>query len=139
MTPKKFVPDTKLSSKLLIFDSSNEIEIRPPWYRYFSIFWYSGLCTQIFYSWMRLDKRWSESFFKTFDYMPDTESILATTSKRYENFEYLIEKTDCLKIFFEISQNLEATWSDNKQQSTVKFRAWVIPNSAITVLKKLHS
>ena len=55
--------------------------------------------------------------------MPDAESILATTSKRYENFEYLIEKTDYLKIFFEISQNLEATWSDNKQQSTVKFRA----------------
>ena len=78
-TPKKFGPDTKLSSKdeflltlmklrlgLLTTDLAHRFGIS------------GGLCTQIFYSWIR----GMSEYLKSFIYMPDIETVLATSPKR---------------------------------------------------------
>ena len=68
--------------------------------------------------------------------MSDIEIILATTTKRCKNFKNLIRIKDCSDIFIETKKNLElqsATLSDYKHQNTIKFLAYVAPNSTATL------
>ena len=111
-TPKKFGPDTKLSSKdeflltlmklrlgILTADLTHQFGIS------------GGLCTQIFYSWIR----GMSEYLKSFIYMPDIETVLATSPKSYKSFNNLIGIIDCSEIFIETPKNLElqsATLSD---------------------------
>ena len=103
-TPKKFGPDTRLSSKdeflltlmklrlgLLTTDLAHRFGIS------------GGLCTQIFYSWIR----GMSEYLKSFIYMPDIETVLATSPKRYKSFNNLIGIIDCLGIFIETPKSLE--------------------------------
>ena len=135
-TPKKFGPDTKLESKdeflltlmklrlgLLGKDIAHRFGIS------------NTLCTQIFHSWIR----GMAEYFRSFVFMPDIETILATTPKRYRHFENLIGIIDCSEIFMETPKNLEvqsATWSEYKHHNTLKFLVCVAPNSAITFVSK---
>ena len=56
-----------------------------------------GLCTQIFYSWIRGMSEYLNSFI----YMPVIETVLATSPKSYKSFNNLIGIIDCSEIFFE--------------------------------------
>ena len=64
-----------------------EIEIRLPFYRSFLTFWNvsdSALCTQSFYTWVRSNLKSSVTFkIKSSVFIPDMETILATTHKIY--------------------------------------------------------
>ena len=54
---------------------------------------------------------------KYFVVIPDIETILATTPKRYRHLENLIGIIDCSEIFIETPKSLElqsATWSEYK-------------------------
>ena len=56
--------------------------------------------------------------------MPDIETVLATSPRRYKSFNNLIGIIDCSKIFIETPKNLElqsATWSDYKHHITKVF------------------
>ena len=101
--PKKFGPDTKLESKdeflltlmklrlgLLGKDIAHRFGIS------------NTLCTQIFHSWIR----GMAEYFRSFIFMPDIKTILATTPKRYRHFENLIGIIDCSEIFIETPKNL---------------------------------
>ena len=98
----------------------------------------NALCTQIFHSWIR---RMAE-YFRSFVFIPDIETILVTTPKRYIHFENLIGIIDCSEIFTETPKHLElqsATWSEYKHHNTLKFLVCVAPNSAITFLSKAYT
>ena len=86
------------------------------------------LCTQMFHSWIRDMAEYSRSFV----FIPDIQTILATTPKRYRHFENLIENligiTDCSEIF--------AIWLEYKHHNTLKFLVCVAPTTAITFLSK---
>ena len=98
----------------------------------------ASLCTQIFYSWLR----GMAEYLKSFVYMPDIETILSTTPKRYDKYNNLVGIIDCSEIFIETPKSLElqsATWSDYKHHNTVKFLICVAPNSAITFISKAYT
>ena len=74
--------------------------------------------------------------------MPDIETVLATSPKRYKSFSNLIGIIDYSEIFIETPKNLElqsATWSDYKHHNTLKFLICVAPNSAITFISKAYT
>ena len=74
--------------------------------------------------------------------MPDIETVLATSPKRYKSFSNLIGIIDCSEIFIETPKNLElqsATWSDYKHHNTLTFLVCVAPNSAITFISKTYT
>ena len=81
-------------------------------------------------------------YFPSFIFIPDTETILATTPKMYRHFKNFIGIVDCSKIFIEILKNLElqsATWSEYKHHNALKFLVCVAPNSAITFVSKAYT
>ena len=56
-------------------------------------------------------------YFRSCVVIPDIETILATTPKRYRHLENLIGIIDCSEIFIETPKSLElqsATWSEYK-------------------------
>ena len=56
-------------------------------------------------------------YFRSFVVIPDIETILATTPKRYRHLENLIAIIDCSEIFIKTPKSLElqsATWSEYK-------------------------
>ena len=74
--------------------------------------------------------------------MPDIETVLATSPKRYKSFSNLIGIIDCSEIFIETPKNLElqnAIWSDYKHHNTLKFSFCAAPNSAITFISKAYT
>ena len=97
-----------------------------------------GLCCQILYLWIR----GMLEYLKSFIYMPDIETVLAASPKRYTSFNNLIGIIDCSEIFTEAQKNLElqsATWSAYKCHNTLKFLVCVAPNSAITFISKAYT
>lgn len=65
---------------------------------------------------------------------------LATTPKRYINFENFFGKNVFERIF-ETSKKFElrnATWSDYEYHSTVKFLLCVVPNLIATFISKAY-
>ena len=81
-------------------------------------------------------------YFLSFVFIPNIETILATTPKRYRHFQNLIEVIDCSEIFIETPKNLELqspTRSEYKHHNTLKFLVCVAPNSAITFVPKAYT
>ena len=81
-------------------------------------------------------------YFQSFVFIPDIETILATTLKRYRHFGNLMGIIDCSVIFIKTPQNLElqsATWSKYKHHNTLKFLLGVASNSAITFVSKAYT
>ena len=136
-TPKKFGPDTKLESKdeFLLTLMKLRLGLLGKYIAHrFGIS--NTLCPQIFHSRIRCMAEYFRSF------VPDIETILVTTPKRYRHFENLIRIIDCSEMFVETPKNLElqgATWSEYKHHNTLKFLVCAAPNSAITFVSKAYT
>ena len=111
-TPKKFGPDTKLESKDEFLLALMKLRLGLLGKDVAHRFGISNiLCTKIFHSWVRS----MAEYFRSFVFIPDIETILATTPKRYRHFKNLIGIIDCSEIFIETPKKLElqsATWSE---------------------------
>ena len=88
-----------------------------------------GSCSNIFLSWLRA----MVQYFKAFVFIPNLETVLATSPNRFQYFKNLIGIIDCTEVFTETPKSLElqsATWSKYKY-NTVKFLVCVEPNSSV--------
>ena len=73
-------------------------------------------------------------YFKAFFYIPNLETVLATSPDWFRCFKNLIGIIDCTEVFIETPKSLElqrATWSEYKHHNTVKFVVCVAPNSSV--------
>ena len=89
-----------------------------------------GSCSNIFLSWLRA----MTEYFKTFVFILNLETVLATSADRFRYFKNLIGIIDCTVVFIETTKSLElqsATWSEYKHHKTVKFLVFVAPNSSV--------
>ena len=89
-----------------------------------------GTCSNIFLSWL-----WAMAeYFKAFVFIPNLETVLATSPDRFRCFKNLISIIDCIEVFMETPKSLElqsATWSEYKHHKTVKFLVCVAPNWSV--------
>ena len=70
-----------------------------------------GTCSNIFLSWLRA----MAEYFKAFVFIPNLETVLATSPDRFRCFKNLIGIIDCTEVFIETPKSLEsqsATWSE---------------------------
>ena len=130
-TPKKMGKERKLSSKdeflltmmkLRLGRQTMDLAIR------FNVS--EGSCSNIFLSWLRA----MVEYFKAFVFIPNLETVLATSPDRFRCFKNLIGIIDCTEVFVETPKSLElqsATWSEYKHHNTVKFLVCVAPNSSV--------
>ena len=73
-------------------------------------------------------------YFKTFVFIPNLETVLATSADRFWYFKNFIGIIDCTEVFIETTKSLElqsATWSEYKHHKTVKFLVCAAPNSSV--------
>ena len=67
-------------------------------------------------------------------FIPNLETVLATSPDRFRCFKNLIGIIDCTEVFTETPKSLElqsATWSEYKHHNTAKFLVCVAPNSSV--------
>ena len=89
-----------------------------------------GSCSNIFLTWLQA----VAECFKTFVFIRNLETVLATSAESFWYFKNLIGIVDFTEVFIETTKSLElqsATWSEYKHHKTVKFLVCVAPNSSV--------